>query len=505
MPCRAMDENEISRCARDDRGGSPSLTGGVDNTEEILTSLARSRMHPNDAEMTNPTMTSTDLQSPLTSRPLAIVVPCLDEAENLRTLLPMLKSVADTLDTDAALYVLDGGSKDGTPQVAAEHGVAVLQQRGKGYGGAIRTALEDIDAEYILTLDADFSHPPAFIRYLWAVRDQAEIVIASRYAPQGFGAMPLSRTVLSGLLNVVFRKVLSLDVHDLSSGFRLYRRRAVCKLNLTYDTYAILQEILVKSYCEGYRVREIPFHYRPRKHGSTHARLFQFAVVYLKALRTMRNLRNSIESADYDSRAFFSRIPLQRWWQRRRYRIILDLIGAHMRVLDAGCGSTQMLNGAPQIVGMDLQHKKLRFMRRAGRRLVNASTFDLPFKRESFDVVVSSQVIEHIPEEDQVFEELDRVLAPGGMLIVGTVDYGRPWWPMIEKAYAFFQPRGYADEHITRYTFDKLKQRLEGMGYVLETYRYIMAGEMILQARKPAERRPRIVAPESAVVAPPSP
>lgn len=418
---------------------------------------------------------------------LALVVPCLNEADNLKTLLPLLKSVAESLDTETALYVIDGGSKDGTPEVAAEQDVSVIQQRGKGYGGAIRTAFEDIDAKYILTLDADFSHPPAFIHYLWAMRDQAEIVIASRYAPQGFGAMPFTRTLLSGLLNKVFRKVLALDVYDLSSGFRLYKRSVVAKLSLQYDTYAILQEILVKAYSEGYRVHEIPFHYRPRKHGRSHAKLIQFALVYLQALHAMRKLRNSIESADYDTRAFFSRIPLQRWWQRRRYKIILDYVDTHSRILDAGCGSTQIMNGAPQIVGMDILQRKLRFMRCPGRRLVNGSIFALPFKNESFDAVISSQVIEHVPEEDCLFEELDRVLSPGGTLVLGTVDYGRPWWPLIERAYALVQPGGYADEHVTHYTFEKLKQRLEDLGYTRISWQYILAGEIIMCAQKASQ------------------
>lgn len=416
---------------------------------------------------------------------VAVAIPCLNEAENLKLLLPKIKTVLGELDIPAAVYVVNGPSADDTAAVAERLGAQVIQQRGSGYGGAIKTAFEDIDATYIITLDADYSHHPAILKYLYEMRHQADIVIASRYIDQGYGAMPLSRVFLSGILNKVFRTVLSMPVHDLSSGYRLYRKSAVTSLNITLSTYAVLQEILVKAFCEGYQVKEIPFHYLPRRHGQTHAQLLRFGRDYLLAIAKLWSLRNGIESADYDNRAFNSRIPLQRYWQRERYRIILDFIGDRLRVLDAGCGSTQILNGAPQVVGMDILQRKLRFMRRPGRRLVNGSTFNLPFRDDAFEAVISSQVIEHIPESEALFQELARCVEPGGVLVLGTPDYGSWQWPLIEKFYGALKPTGYADEHITHYTRQGLFDHLERVGLKVEDHRYILGGELIIKARKP--------------------
>ena len=144
-----------------------------------------------------------------------------------------------------------------------------------------------------------------------------------------------------------------------------------------------------------------------------------------------------------------------------------------------------MLNGRPQVVGIDPQRRKLRFMRSPGRRLVNASTFAQPFKDDSFDVVVSSQVIEHLPPDPVIFSELVRCLRPTGTLVLGTVDYGGWQWPLIERAYAIAKPTGYAHEHITHYTRASLFALLHQLGLEVLDHSYILGGEVIIKATKP--------------------
>ncbi len=351
---------------------------------------------------------------------LAVVLPCLNEADNLRGLLPRIGEALRHIPATSAVYVIDGGSHDDTVAVARELGAEVLRQRGNGYGGAIKTAFQDIEAAYLLTMDADFSHHPVFIRYLYERRNEAEIIIASRYAPQGHAEMHWTRQVLSGILNTVFRRVLAMDALDLSSGFRLYHRKAIARLNLEYETYAVLQEILVKAYCQGYQVLEEPFHYLPRRHGSSHARLIKFGIAYLRALRTLWLLRNSPASADYETRAFYAWNPLRRRRQRRRYRVALDCIGDKQRVLDMGCGASQTLNAAPQSVGMDLLHHKLRFMRRPARLLVNAAATAMPFADGAFEAIIASRVLEEVHDVDAVLRECRRCLEKDGLLIVGS-------------------------------------------------------------------------------------
>jgi len=73
-----------------------------------------------------------------------------------------------------------------------------------------------------------------------------------------------------------------------------------------------------------------------------------------------------------------------------------------------------------------------------------------------------------------------RVVKKGGRLIIGTPDYGGLAWRIIEPIYCFFQPGGYADEHITQYTREGLIRLIESHGFAFQYVRYICGAEMIL-------------------------
>src|SRR5262249_61786392 len=100
-------------------------------------------------------------------------------------------------------------------------------------------------------MDADLSHQPTFIEDMWRERDNAEVIVASRYVPGGSADMPLGRYLLSRFLNMFFCRGLGLEIHDLSSGYRLYRKSAVDGQGFRARDFDILQEILVRAHAEG--------------------------------------------------------------------------------------------------------------------------------------------------------------------------------------------------------------------------------------------------------------
>jgi len=418
---------------------------------------------------------------------LSVVIPALNEGPNLALLLPALRAQIEALGLTSEVLVITRGNDAATREAADGSGARVVDEPERGYGVALRTGFRLARGRHVLTMDADLSHGVAFVRDLWEAREQAEVVIASRYVPGGSANMPRDRYLLSRILNWFFSRGLSLPARDLSSGFRLYRADVLASVGLRGRDFDIVPEILVRLYSEGWRIREIPFAYAPRRHGSSNARVFAFGLAYLRTFRALWTLRNSILSADYDERAHDSRIPLQRYWQRERFRHVTELAAGEGRVLDVGCGSSRIIGAlVPGSVAVDVEARKLRYARRFGRALVRASGFRLPFADGSFPCVVSSQVIEHVPRDSPMLAELCRVLAPGGRLVLGTPDYDRWEWVWMEKAYQLAAPGAYADEHITHYTRRELLDLFAGLGYRHEATRYILRGELIMAFRKPA-------------------
>src|ERR1700716_2068309 len=240
---------------------------------------------------------------------LSLILPALNEGQNLDRVLPELKKALAVLGPTHEIIVVDGGSIDGTQDVVRKHEVRLVTQKLPGFGGAYRAGFEQARGEFLLTLDADGSHDPAFLADLWKARGEGNVVIASRYVPGGAAEMPAWRRWLSRILNVTFGRGLSLPVHDLSSGFRLYHRSVLHDLKLKATDFDVLEEILIRVLAAGYSVHEVPFRYRARVAGHSHARLFKFAISYLRTFLAMWRLRNSIASSDYRARASDSIVP----------------------------------------------------------------------------------------------------------------------------------------------------------------------------------------------------
>jgi dolichol-phosphate mannosyltransferase len=416
---------------------------------------------------------------------VSVLVLTINEAGNIASVLGRVARQLERAGVDYELVVVDGGSTDSTVEEARSSGARVVEQAERGYGNALREGFSLCTGDYILTLDADQSHDPAVVLDLLDHRGKADVVIASRYVMFGHANMPVSRLLLSRDLNGVYATVLGLPVRDISSGFRLYRRSVIDGAGLRGENFDILPEIIVRAYANGYRVAEIPFHYRPRREGKSHVRLFKFGRSYVRTLTRYWALRNSIDSADYDYRAFHSRHPVQRYWQRRRYAIVTGYVEDYETGADIGCGSSVILDSLPGVVGVDISQKKLRFLKGHLRNpLLRGDVRALPFATASLDLLVCSQVIEHVVYDEAIFEEFRRVVRPGGTLVLGTPDYAKLAWRVTEWLYTRLAPGAYGDEHITHYTLASLTELLSKHGFEPLAHAYVGGGELIVKARR---------------------
>jgi dolichol-phosphate mannosyltransferase len=134
---------------------------------------------------------------------LSAVIPAHNEGPNLRELLPALLAIVEALGVRCEILVVVRSEDEATREALAGVG-AILLQAEPGYGGALRTGFRVALGDFVLTMDADLSHPPTFVADLWRARHEAEVLIASRYVPGGGARMPLHRALLSRVLNRFF-------------------------------------------------------------------------------------------------------------------------------------------------------------------------------------------------------------------------------------------------------------------------------------------------------------
>jgi dolichol-phosphate mannosyltransferase len=422
---------------------------------------------------------------------VSVVIPVWGREHNLPRLLPSLSKALRSLVDDCEILVAAGPASGLHEPAVIELGGTFVPGGGSGYGEILQAGLARARGRYVITMDADYSHRPGYIRTMWSHRDQADVLIASRYVRGSSAEMSYIRRSLSWSINWMYRKILALPYRDLSSGFRMFSRAVLDDIGLPQGRgLDVLPEMVTNAFSQGWKIQEVPFWYRGARPW-TRTKMLDLGFGYLVTIGRAFGLRNSVRAADYDHRAFDSWIPLQRYWQRRRFRVILDFVDDSDWVLDIGCGSSRIVQSLPRAIGLDLAARKLRWLRAPGRHLVQGDMTRLPFADRSLDAVICSEVIEHVPRDDVRLEELVRVIRPGGRLIVGTPDYGRWRWRALESIYGKVFPGGYVKEHINRYTYDQLRRILErDLGLDVRDCRYVGGSEMIFQAVVPVEDRP---------------
>ena len=227
----------------------------------------------------------------MSSPDLSIVIPALNEADNLRLLLPLIGQVTVELNLEAEIIVVDGGSTDDSKRIATDLGARAIEQVERGYGGALLAGFAGARAGHVVTMDADLSHPPVFLKDFWRQRSSADVLIASRYVTGGKADMALSRRILSTILNRTYAVLLNLQLRDMSSGFRMYERWVIESIDLQARDFDALEEILVRIHVQGGRIREVPFHYQIRQSGKSKAKLLRFGWGFSKTLLRMCRLR----------------------------------------------------------------------------------------------------------------------------------------------------------------------------------------------------------------------
>jgi dolichol-phosphate mannosyltransferase len=208
-----------------------------------------------------------------------LVIPTYNESANVESI---VEAALEVLPPSRRVLIVDDSSPDGTGRIAdrlaeADDDVAVMHRPGKaGLGPAYVAGFNEAlaqGAELVGQMDADFSHDPQDLPRLLEALEDADLALGSRYVDGGgvtdWGP---TRRAVSRWGSAYARLALGIGVHDLTGGFKVFRRpvlEAIDLESLASLGYAFQVETTFRAIREGFRVVEVPIVFRDRRIGQS--------------------------------------------------------------------------------------------------------------------------------------------------------------------------------------------------------------------------------------------
>ncbi len=210
-----------------------------------------------------------------------VIIPTYNEIENIESIIRAVFHCG----VDVEILIMDDNSPDGTADM-----VRTLQEEigsklhlivGKGKAGLGRAYIKGFkwaienQYDYIIEMDADFSHPPEKLpELLVACRsNKADVVIGSRYVKGGKVVnWPLIRLLISKFASLYVRIITGMNIKDPTAGFVCYKKNVLQKINLDqiqFVGYAFQIEMKYKAYKAGFKLQEIPIQFPDRMLGKS--------------------------------------------------------------------------------------------------------------------------------------------------------------------------------------------------------------------------------------------
>lgn len=213
------------------------------------------------------------------------VVPAQNEEETIGKVVTQVKEYVDDV------FVIDDGSRDATRLRALQAGASVISHPlNRGVGAALRTgyrvALQQ-KADFIIQIDGDFQHDPKYIPYLLEkAQNGIDIVIGSRFLNPSHRNYNMTRRSGIRFFSWVANFLGSLDVTDVTSGFRCYRASALARLTPLSDSHWALEQTL-EAARKSMEIKEISVEMPLRKRGSSQFNIKTYALYPFRMVETV--------------------------------------------------------------------------------------------------------------------------------------------------------------------------------------------------------------------------
>jgi len=220
----------------------------------------------------------------------SVIIPTYNENENIVQLIDRIEKVFRQNSIDGEIVIVDDNSPDGTGQIVEKlskqyNNLKIVHRKQRlGIFSAIKIGCHNALNDLILTMDSDFSHPPKLIPILLSAREDADIVVASRFVKGGGMKGSAYRVMISKMINKIIRFSLNSKVRDMTGGFQLMSKSILNKLDVNawggeYDI-----ELLVKAERRRFKILEVPFTYTYRKRNKSKTSILKDGFRYLKTI-----------------------------------------------------------------------------------------------------------------------------------------------------------------------------------------------------------------------------
>ena len=404
---------------------------------------------------------------------LSVIVPVYNERPTVGELLRRVVAVP----IGKEIIVIDDCSTDGSDRVVEELAAhepsirLVRQERNQGKGAALRRGFSEARGEVVIVQDADLEYDPAdYPKLVQPIVDgDADVVYGSRFAGHPRRVMLYWHTVGNSILTWLSNVVTNLNLTDMETGYKAFRRDVIQSIRLNSDRFGFEPEVTAKIARRGYRIYEVPISYRGRDYWEGKKINWRDG---LSAIWTIFKYGLFV-TGDSEASGY---ITLERMGRLSHYnRWIWESIAPWVgeRVLEVGAGTgnmTRVMYGRDLIVATDIEVPYLHVLRnRFGHfpsiriaKLDLNSDDHLPLRSYGFDTVVCLNVLEHIEDDERALRNLYDTLLPGGRLLL-YVPADPALYGTMDKQVG----------HFRRYSPEALRAVIDAAGFNTERITYM--------------------------------
>lgn len=382
-----------------------------------------------------------------------VIIPTYNEKDNV---VELIKNIF-TFVRDIDVLIVDDNSPDGTCTCVEEafgkdpkvHFIKKGRRTGLGtaYISGFQYGLKN-SFDFIITMDADFSHDPKEIVKFIETGKEYDVVIGSRYISEGgLEKCRVDRIIISRLANFICKTLFGFKCSDYTSGFRGYRKEVIKKINsdIVSNSYSALEEILFQCHISGFSIGEIPIIFHNRIRGSSKLSFFEIICsakeifrFWWKIRRKDRVYKNSkhynyeMDFSDFIEYVKYYPISLA-LRESARLKVIKNYELAEP-ILDVGCGDgffMKMIGSQKVCWGIDINAKEIEKTRSRNiyDKAINEDIAIVGLPKNFFSTCIANCSIEHVEDVMGAFNNIASSLRAGGkfFLFLPPHDWGNDY------------------------------------------------------------------------------